>query len=117
MKLLANILVALIGNTVGLLLIGRFVPHVFVSTDLGHFLVLVLSLTVLGLVVKPIFRIILGPVIMVTLGLGLVLVYAILLFILDFFSPSLSIQGVLPLFYSSVLLGATTFIAEALHSR
>lgn len=74
---------------------------------------LALTLTALNYVVKPIIKLLLGPIIVLTLGLGLILVNAFILYLLDFFSPYLTIQNLFALLYASLLIGAANFIFHA----
>lgn len=62
--------------------------------------------TGLNLLIKPIIKLILSPFIIITLGLGIILVNGVILYMLDFFSDSVNITGLEPLFYAALIISA-----------
>jgi putative membrane protein len=52
----------------------------------------------------------LGPIIIITLGLGAILVNAVILKVLDFLSPALSIQGLLALLYATIIVSVINLV-------
>jgi putative membrane protein len=106
----ARVLVALIANILGLLAAAYFVAGFSVAGDAVTYLKIGLILTVLNFVLKPILKLIFTPVIILTLGLGIIVVNALVLYVLDFLSPDLTIQGTLPLVCAAILIGAINFV-------
>jgi putative membrane protein len=104
-----RVLVALIANILGLLAAAYFVQGFTVAGDAMTYLKIGIILTVLNLILKPLLKLILSPVIILTLGLGLIVVNALVLYILDFLSPDLTIQGTLPLIYGALIIGVINF--------
>ncbi|OGZ01413.1 MAG: hypothetical protein A2946_00910 [Candidatus Liptonbacteria bacterium RIFCSPLOWO2_01_FULL_53_13] len=113
MKSLLKIAAAVAANIFGLWLAARFIPHVFLSGNFTELLTVGIVLTALNLIIKPLLKLLLGPVIVITLGLGVVLVNMIILLILDILFQNLSIVGVAPLIYASLLLSAVNLIFHA----
>lgn len=68
-----------------------------------------LALTALNYTLKPILKLILGPIIALTFGLGLIVINAFIFYLLDIFSPDLTIQDVLTTIYASLIVGAINF--------
>lgn len=60
--------------------------------------------------IRPVLKLILGPIIVLTLGLGIILVNALLLFLVDAFSEYISITGLLPLIYATIVIGLVNLI-------
>ena len=104
-------------------LIGKFVFHIFANAIailaasyfingfkfIGGFVELVIASTILTLIntfVRPILKLLLGPLIILTLGLFLIVINAISLYLLDLWSEPLTIEG-----YTALLLG--TLIVSA----
>ena len=110
MKLLAKIIMAIIANAAALVASAYFIPGFRLSDDIKTVVLIALILTALNANLKPILKLILGPVIIITLGLGLIIVNAILLKILDILSLNLTILTVPALIYASLLFGLMNLI-------
>ncbi len=107
---MAKIILAVVVNGVALMAAAYFLPGFELKNDLVAVAWIALALTALNYTVKPVLKLFLGPIIVLTLGLGLVIVNAVILYLLDIFSPDLTIQGALTLIYASVLIGVVNFI-------
>ena len=118
MKWLAIIALSILVNTVGLLVAaGILIPdfHIPGFTLAGGVKAAILAglvLTLLNMTVKPILRLFFGPIIILTLGLGLILVNAIILYILDFLSDNLTIDNIPALIWGAVIIGFLNFIVH-----
>jgi len=66
-------------------------------------------LTLINLLLRPVLKLVLGPFIILTLGLFIIVVNAITIYILDILIDPLTIQGYMPLFYASILIGIINF--------
>ncbi len=58
----------------------------------------------INIFIKPILKFILSPVIVLTFGLGVVLVNALTLYFLDFFMANIAVSGLKPLFYATLII-------------
>lgn len=107
-----RILLALIGNAFALLLAQAVVPGFTLSPNFFDILIIALILTALNFFLKPILKLIFGPIIILTLGLGSLLVNMIIVYILDILSKGITIQGnlLLSLFLVSIILGVVNII-------
>lgn len=110
MKTAAKILVALIANIIGLLAAAYFIPGFDLTTTYQGLLMLGITLTVLNFVLKPVLKLFFGPIIVLTLGFGLILINIAILYILDILSKNLTIETVPALIYSSLIIGFINFI-------
>ena len=110
MKLFLKFILHILANALGLYLSARYVPGFHFSGDIVQFLLLALILTILNFALKPFLKIVFSPLIILTLGLGLLLVNALILYLLDFFSANLTITGVSALFFSSIVVSVVNFI-------
>ncbi len=105
-----KIIVAILGNMLGFWLAATYIPGFNLAggwTDLAK---MALVFAALNFVFKPILRLALGPIIIITLGLGLVIVNAIILYGLTFIFKNLTIEGIPALIYSTILIGFINFI-------
>ena len=119
MRWLLKIIIIIAGNALGLWLAYLYVPGFVVTTDPVKLILIALVLVLLNAILKPILTLIFGPIIILTLGLGIIVVNAAILLILQFLgsyltilSGSISIQGIPALIYATLILGAVNFIAH-----
>jgi putative membrane protein len=111
MRLIARLIVAVIANGVALFIASRFVPgFTIVMEPLESFAILAAILTALNVLVKPVLKLLLGPIIVLTLGLALLALNAVVLKLLDFLSEDLTIQTITALFLASLIVGATNTV-------
>lgn len=116
MRWLARIIIAIVVNALGLIAASHYIPGFNVGGDFREIIILAAIFTALYLVLRPFVKMFLGPFLILTLGFGLIIVNAIMLFLLDFIakkfmiSQSLSINGVVPLIEASLLLSVLNFI-------
>ncbi|MEK7554600.1 MAG: phage holin family protein [Patescibacteria group bacterium] len=105
-----NILGTFLGNLAGIAAASYLVSG-FVVNPRSGVIFLALVLTLLHLTVKPIVKFLTWPFIMLTLGLGLMLINAIVLAVLDFVSKNLTIKGLESLALGTLLVwGANVLI-------
>ena len=113
MKFLAKLIFQIFSNTVGIFAAAQLIPGFLFS---GSFKDLIIAAAVLGLInilVRPVLKLPLGPFIILTLGLFIIVINAGILMLLDFLIPSLTIGWYLPLLYSSLLIGIINFLVTA----
>lgn len=116
MHWLAKIAIVILGNAFALWLANRWVPGFVLSADIWQLIVIGLVLAVLNFFLKPLLTLVLGPVIVITLGLGVIIVNAIILYILpilanhiDFLHGSITIQTIPALFLATIIVSAVNF--------
>jgi len=110
MKLIARALVLFTGNIAGLMLARELVPGFLLAATNHGVLTTALVLGLLNLTLKPFLKLILSPLIILTLGFVLILINAVVLGVLDIFTDNLTILGILPLLFSSLIIGLVNFI-------
>ena len=121
MKLVSKLLGAFLANAVGLYLTSLFVPSFKIVggvtlENLPALLPMVATLTVLNVFVKPILKLLMGPLILFTLGFGLIVVNAVILKILDSLSGALMIETI-PALIAGTLIVSTTNIVFHLFTK
>lgn len=110
MKLAAKFIIAIIANAAGLLAAGYFVQGFKIDVNMQSLALLAIVLTILNFFLKPFLKLLLGPVIILTFGLGLILVNMTVLYILDILSQNLAIENISALVYSSIIIGLVNFV-------
>jgi len=119
-----NLLIQIISAILGLWLSQRFVPNVhftgplFVlptkTADISLFLTTLtfagILLGILNFAVKPLLKKITFPLRIVTFNLFSLVIAMFLVWLVDIFSPELIIQGIGPLFFTTLIVLAINFI-------
>lgn len=114
--MIARIIIAVVVNALGLLAASTFIPGFHLTANLQELLILAAIFTALYLVLRPIVKLILGPFLVLTLGFGLIVVNAVMLYLLDFIakkfmiSQNLTVGGIVPLLEASLLLSVLNFL-------
>ena len=110
MRLFLQLLARILINALGIYLSARWISGFHFAGDWVQLVMLALILTILNLILKPILKLILSPLIILTLGAALLAVNALILYLLDIFSPALTIVGIPALLISAILFGLLNFI-------
>jgi len=110
MKLIAHIIGAVMINALALWAAGALLPNFQLTPGLVGILAVAGVFTVLNFLIRPILKFVLMPFIIVTLGLGLLFINAFILYLLDFLTKDLSIQGVPTLIYATLIVGVVNFV-------
>ena len=110
-----KLLFIFIGNIVGLFAASFLISGFSVEPRSSVFLLATL-LTLLQLTLKPILKFFAWPIVILTLGLGLILINAVVLGALDFIAKNLTINGLLPLIFGTLLITGANLICHHLPS-
>lgn len=110
MRWIAKIILAILANSIALLAAATYIPGFKLDGDLKQIVGMALILTLLNFTIKPILKLVLGPIIVLTFGLGLILVNALVLYILDILSKNLTIETIPALIYATILVGFINFV-------
>ncbi len=110
MKIVKRATIMFVANGIGLYLAHQFVPNVFVSLVLEQFALITLLLTLINLTLRPIVKLVLTPVIIITLGLGSILINAGMLYLLDFLLASITIEGFVALIITTIVISMVNLV-------
>ncbi|MEK7149471.1 MAG: phage holin family protein [Patescibacteria group bacterium] len=110
MKFLARLIFSFFSGLLALWAATYFIKGFAVSGDLKNFLTVAAIFTLINLFIRPILKLVLTPVIFLTFGLGIIVVNALTLYILDYFSQSVSIDGVSSLIYATLIISVVNII-------
>jgi putative membrane protein len=104
MKLVSKIILAFVSSAIALWAATYFVSGFELSFELRPFLTVVAVFTLLNVFLRPVLKLIMSPVIILTLGLGIILVNAFVLYLLDFILVEITINGLLSLLYATLII-------------
>lgn len=94
-----------LANLLALLVLSHYVNgFIIISNEFVNLITLAIIFTILNTYIRPIIKFILTPLVIVTFGLFSLIINAGILIILDFLSKNITINGLMPLAYSAVLI-------------
>ena len=105
MEFIFKCLLSITANISGLLLAGYFDKDFIVLSDVPHIIPLAGALTLLNLMIRPALKLFFSPLIGITLGYFNIVISAGILYFLDIYSNSLTINGLWALLIGSHLVG------------
>ena len=113
----ARLVIVVSGNALALWIANSYVPGFVLNGNWITLILIALVLAALNFLLKPILTLILGPIIILTLGLGVLVVNAIILYLLpivashiDFLHGSIIIQTIPALFFATLIISIINFI-------
>lgn len=109
-RLAIKILFLFLLNALALYAAVYFVDGFEVTADWIEFSVVAAIFTLINIFIKPIIKLVLSPLIIITLGAGLFFVNAAMLYFLDFISDSVIINGIMPLLYATIVISIAHFV-------
>ncbi len=99
----------ILANAIAIIAASRYIPGFTFSSPPSDMLFTLLwvsfLLTLVNFFLKPILKLITGPIIFLTLGFFTVIINMFLLYLVDYLVPELKINGLEPLFWSTILFG------------
>ena len=111
MRLVALFIFSIISNVVAFLTADYFLaPSFHILTSFADLIVAGGIFAILNMLLRPIIKLILGPVIFLTLGLGIIIVNALMLRLLDFLDQGITIQGTITLIYATLIISAVNLV-------
>jgi len=112
MKFLARLILAFIANAAALWATSYFISGFQISYELYNFLIVTGLFTLINLYIKPIVKMILSPLIILSFGLFTLVINWGLLQILDIFSQNLTITGFLPSIYATLIISVVNLVVH-----
>jgi putative membrane protein len=112
MKFFSKIILAFISSAIALWAAAYFVSGFELSFDLKPFLTVTAIFTVLNVFLRPVLKLIMSPIIILTLGLGIILVNAFVLYLLDFILVEITINGLLSLLYATLIISVVNVLTH-----
>ena len=108
----AKVVITVLANLVGLLAADYFLSQVSFGGTLVQLLLVAIAFSILNWLLKPLLRLLFGPVIVLTLGLALVVVNVVILAIVDILFQNLSIHGIAAFVYASLIISFTNLFVH-----
>ncbi|MCL4403851.1 phage holin family protein [Patescibacteria group bacterium] len=110
MKFVARFVFHIVSNAVALLAASYFIPGFMLTGGVVPLATAALVLTLINTFIRPILKLLLGPIVVITFGLFTIVINAALLYLLDLWSPAITIQGYLPLLLGTLIVSAVNAV-------
>ncbi|MFA5098841.1 MAG: phage holin family protein [Candidatus Paceibacterota bacterium] len=102
----------LFSNVVALMAAAHFINGFTIEPGLNNLLLAAVVLTFINAIIRPIIKLIFTPIIFLTFGLGVLVVNTLMLYLLDKLLPSITITGILPLFYATLIISVVNLVVN-----
>jgi len=99
-----NFILRFLGNSIALYLANQTVEGFVFRGDLKEYLVAGALLTILNIGLKPVLKIIMGPLIWLTLGLFTLVINGAIVWVVDYFVDFIVIQDFVALIWTTVII-------------
>ena len=110
-----RLLVRLLVNAVGLYAAVQLVPGIEAGNSWSTFILVALILTVVNAIIRPLLAFLTGPLILLTLGLFMLVINALMLWLASAISISLGLSfavgGFVPAFWGALVLSLVNLLA------
>lgn len=110
MGLIQRFSLMFLANGMALYLTNLYFETVLVPTTLELFALATAVLALINMFIKPLIRLALGPILILTLGLGSILVNALTLFLLDFLMTTVTIGGLSELLVTAIVVSVLNIV-------
>jgi len=104
MKFISRLIFYFFTNFIALLATTYFIKEFKITPDLISFSLVAGVFTLINVFIRPILKLILSPVIILTFGLGIILVNAMALYLLDIILTDIAITGLTTLIYATLII-------------
>lgn len=111
--MLVRLIALIVSNALGIIAANYFVPGFIFSGDYWDILKVALILTAVNFFLKPLLKLVSGFFIFITLGFFNIVINMFLLWLVDYYSAELTIQGLAPLFWSTLILSVINLIIHS----
>lgn len=88
----------------------KIIPGFEFTGDTVSLLLVSFLFSLANFFLKPILKLLFGPLILITLGLFTVVINMIILYVVDRYSPDLAIIGIPALFWATILMGFSNLV-------
>lgn len=117
MHWLAKIAFVVAGNGLALWIANKYVPGFVLNASWAELALIALILALLNFALKPLLTLVMGPIIVLTLGAGVIIVNAVIIYLLplvadrlDILKGTVSIETIPALILTTLIVSAVNFV-------
>ena len=115
MRIIGKVIFIVAGNAVGLYVANKYIPGFNISLDLTDLLITALTLSAINVFIRPLIKLVLSPLILITLGVASILVNLATLYLLDYLLPSVTITDIGSLVLATIVIGTVNLLIHILY--
>ncbi len=115
MGIIVKTIFVVAGNALGLYVAAKYIPGFHMSLNLNDLLIAALTLSAINIFIRPIIKLVLSPIILITLGVASILVNMATLYLLDRFLTSVTITDIGSLVLATFVIGAVNLLIHILY--
>lgn len=112
MRFISRFIFQIFSNGVAILVTNYAIPGFF-SGGIKELAIAALILSVINAFLKPILKLLSGPLILLTFGLFTFVINAASIYILDILSKAITIQGLKELIIATLIIGFVNFLVSS----
>jgi len=109
-----RLLLLILGNILAIFLASYYIDGVTLSGGIKNIAFVGLVFSLINFILKPILKLLLGPFILLSFGLFLIVINMGMLWLTDALMPQLAVTGMMALFLATILIGAVNFAVHIL---
>lgn len=117
MRLLIVFIARIIANSIGIIIATYFVQGISFKGDWVDFAVAGIVLAVANSIIKPILKFLTGPLIVLTMGLFLIVINIIILWLVTWLVPELTIVGFWAYFWGVVIISIINALVSGISKK
>ncbi len=116
MKFIGRFVFHVFSNAIAILIAANVVAGFVFNGDLASLAIAAVVLSVINTFIRPVVKMILGPILVLTFGLFIIVINAISIFLVPYllnalgFSSPIAINGYLPLLFATLIISAVNLI-------
>lgn len=112
-----RLIVLVCGNVLALFLASYYIAGVAISGGWWEVVMVGLVFSAINFFLKPVLKLVLGPIILLTLGLFIVVINMGVLWITDLFLPQMSIANIGALFLATLFVSAVNLATHVVFRK
>jgi len=112
MKLIFKIILFIIVNALAIIIAAHLVKGFNFEGNLTDLTIAAAIITLFNIFIRPILKLILAPLITLTFGILAFVINAGILYLLDKFSPSITINGLSPLIIATIIISFVNILVN-----
>ncbi len=116
MKFIGRFIFHIFSNAIAILIAANVVAGFVFNGDLVSLAIAAIVLSVINTFIRPIIKMVLGPILVLTFGLFIIVINAISIFLVPYllnalgFGSPIAIGGYLPLLFATLIISAVNLI-------
>jgi putative membrane protein len=110
--MITRFLLHIIANSLAILAAEWLVPGVIFEYNFVNLMKVAVALAIANAFIKPALKLLSGPLILLTLGLFTVIVNLVIIWLVDYFLPEITIGGFNAYFWTMIIISAFNFVVS-----